>query len=303
MTNVENNSKNYLIKSISKNFSSDLFTLFGTESRAESGLLVLNDANKKPSKVLGFQTRRYNKDLNFKREEFMGLSSRLAANLPSTILNSIKFPQWEGNGGVKNLTIEHILFFNVPVLETISSITEESVKRELTYVVNHWGKLGSLPMSADNNPYGGEDEGMKDFRAGRYEAAYKNWELVTIPQLVMRVLNASASVEERMGAFEQLQNIPLFHEIGASVMLRLIPTELLEKAVNYRLSISGNDSSKIGGERSDFPADPRKQEYLNVVAAAISETTYLSDRSFNVKMFINEQGKSIGLDQLIQEAK
>lgn len=302
MTNVENNKNNYQIKSLSKSFNMDLFTLFGKETKAESGLLALIDKNKKPTKVIGFQTRRFNKDLNFKRDEFVALNNRLAANLPAEMLASIKWPQWNSKTGVKNMTIEHILFFNVPVLETIKTIDSALVKKELAYLIKNWGKLGSYPQNSDQPEYDKENSRLAAYRMGRYEEAYA-WEMTSIPDLLLRVLNNGYPIEVRIGAFEQLQEIPLFQEIGSSMVLRLIPADRLADAVNYRLSVSGNDSSDIGGQRSDYPEDKSKQEYLNVVSAAISEMTYLSDRSFNVKMFINEQGKSIGLDQLIREAK
>ncbi|MBC7456978.1 MAG: hypothetical protein H7235_01910 [Bdellovibrionaceae bacterium] len=302
MTNVENNKKDYLIKTISKNFSSDLFTLFGKESKAESGLLAATDKAKNPTQVLGFQMRRFNKDLNFKRDDFVTLNNRLASNLPEEIMKTIKWPQWNNSTGVKNMTIEHILFFNVPVLETISSIDTALIQKELAYVIKSWGRLGSYPQESEQPEYDRENSRMTAFRMGKYQEAY-SWEMTTIPNLLLRVLNKHDAVQSRIAAFEQLQAIPLFQEIGASVVLRSIPTDRLADAVNYRLSVSGNDSSDIGGERSNFPEDTSKQEYLNIVSAAISETSYISDRSFNVRMYINEKGESIGLNQLIQEAK
>lgn len=304
MTNIENNKKNYVLETMTKEFSYEILSLFGRQNKAESGLLTATDPKFNPQQVLGFQTRRYKKDLSFDKSEMDELKDKLTKNLPSDVLKNVNFPKWTfAKGPVKNVEIEQILFFNIPVLQSLGTITQAAVRQELTHLINNWGRFGSKPVNSEYAEIGTPDrQRLEDFHMKKYMSAYEQ-ELELIPQLFTKVLNSNEKIADRLTTFSTLQNIPLFHEVGSALILRLVPQNRLAEAVNLRLSISGNDQDNVKGELSNYPTDSEKQELLNVVAAAVAETDHMTDRSFNVKLFINEQGESIGLPTLEKQAK
>lgn len=302
MTNIENNKKDYLLKTSSKEFNTELFTLFGQESKTESGLLASADEKFNAQDVLGFQTRSFKKSLNYSQAEYTDLKRRLQKNLPAEILNHVKWPKWNFAGStLKNISIEQLIFFNVQALQQIGSINTASIQTEMHYLIKNWGRFGSQPENSNDYIYGGTDPRLDAYNRRNYEEAYVN-ELKMIPQYLMVILN-SKDVEERLQNFHYLQDIPLFHEIGAALMLRLLPTDRLAEAINYRLALSGSDENNVRGELTNYPDDTTKQQYINVVASAIAETAYVSERSFNIKLFIDEKGNSISLAELAKLAK
>lgn len=304
LTNIENENRKFQLNTVSKEFNFELFTLFGAENKSESGLLTSTNDKFAPQDVLGFQSRRFKKDLNFEEAEFKAIKSRFEANAPASVYKQIKWPKWDFSAGaIKNVSIEHIVFFNVPALQSIDSITKESIKTELKNVIRTWGRLGSEPVYTSQSDETIDSKfRLEKFHQGKYVEAY-SWELDLIPDRLINIFSSNITTAEKMKYFSELQNIPLFNEIGPALVVRLIPEDKLADAINYRLEFTGMDFKGNTGALTNFPSDTSKQGYINIVANAIAQTEHTVDRTYNLRLFINEKGESYSLQDLANQSK
>lgn len=309
VTNVVNNMKQYILKTTTKQFKFELFTLFGKENKSESGLLLsaktalnpeTNKWGQQPTDVLGFQMRRFKKQLELSADDVKGMKETLQRNLPSEIFEKIQWPEWKlHHGTAKNVTLEQILFFNVPALQEIK-LTQADISNKLLEIIRSRKEFGSEPKDyRERNVYGEEDERYQQYNRKQYEKAF-SIEIRDIPNSLTTVLNKNETLENRLMHFDYLQQFDLFHEIGPILVMQLIPKNQLANIVSYKLSLSAKDKEGTTGEQTTYPEDNDKLEYMNIVSSAVAETNENSNRSFNVRLFINEKGESISLQELIK---
>ena len=302
--NVEDQKKNYLLNTQTKELNAQFFWLWGAENRQDSGLLVRADNNFNPTDILGLQSHRAKKELNLSRDEFEALRNKLNRTLPKEITETIQWPAWPSDRkAIKNARIEQDIFFNALTLQTMNNLTASFIQSELRAIIKSMGKIDSLPsgVTLNQNMNGAEDGDSfraKAYKKQDYLAAFE-YELTWIPDLYVKLLNENEPIKSRMAAYEQLQNIALFNEIGATLTLKLIPANRLKDTISFRFLISGKH---LEGKQTYYPSIGH-QENMNVFLNVVANNTYITDRSYNLGFYLNEKGDAYSLDELIAKAR
>ncbi len=296
--NIENQKKNYLLSTKTKELNGELFWLWGVENRIDSGLLVEADANFSPQVVVGLQTHKARKELNLSKVEFDELKNKLSRTLPAEIVETIEWPKWpEDRSSVKDARIEQDIFFNPMSLQSMKNLTVENIEAELKKLIKSIGKIESQPMGTSaTGDY--EDYRLKAYQKANYLEAYEH-ELIYIPNYFAKLLNENETMESRLKSYESLQAIPLFNEIGATLALKLIPREKLAGTISYRFLIS---AKKLDGKQSYYPTVGH-QENINVFLNVLASNSYIVDRSFSLSFYLNEKGIPYTLSETVIKSK
>ena len=164
--------------------------------------------------------------------------------------------------------------------------------RELNYLIQNWGTLNAAVMQDDSSSdlISARAQYLKE---GNYKSAY-SYELHYIPQLLSQVLNKNESIDLRVKNFDLLHQIPLFRELGSALIMRLIPIAKLKESVSLELQVSGR---KIKTVDNVYPknSDLKESHLFNQV---VEENAFATNRSFNLRQYMNEDGSSMTLKQL-----
>ena len=185
----------------------------------------------------------------------------------------------------------------------MNNLTASFIQSELRAIIKSMGKIDSLPsgVTLNQNMNGAEDGDSlraKAYQKQDYLAAFE-YELTWIPDLYVKLLNENEPIKSRMAAYEQLQNIALFTEIGATLTLKLIPANRLKDTISFRFLISGKH---LEGKQTYYPSIGH-QENMNVFLNVVANNTYITDRSYNLGFYLNEKGDAYSLDELIAKAR
>lgn len=330
--NSENQLKNYLIDTISHKQSYDLFKVWGQEDAHNTAMLTQADSNFRPVALTGLQTIRVKEELAFSRDEIQTFQDRLTSRLPKEIAAILKFPDLSKlKTGVSNARIEQSLFIDAQALQAQGSITNSSVRAELTRLILASGNLASKPMdlspsySAENQDPRAEawkeanklaNDRQYDKAASYYLEAYQQ-ELGLIPTYIGRILepDTANNMQQKLKDYESLQTIPLYKELGTFLVLNLIgqsdkagrSTVTMKDIVSYRLSITARG---IEPKVSEYPeinvADKSSSDNLrksDIFRRIIDDNAYLSDRSFNLRYYMNDNGDSLSLKEVVARSK
>jgi hypothetical protein len=311
--NVNNENSKYRIKSISKLFSYDFFKYWGQDDSFNTAFLLDADNKYEPVSAKGLQTVRIKEELAFSRNEISKLEARLRKLLPAKIFAELKFPDVNKlKETVSNGRIEQSLYIDSQVMETKVGITKELVHEKLLAIINNWGKIDSRPINTDGaqrdsiegKRLESKNSGDAAFSRGqngsaKYIDAFEQ-EIREIPQLVENLFNANIKpVSQKLVVYEHLQNKPLFNEIGTQLLLSLIPNNLLDEAVIYKMVITGRG---IEAKTSEYPVNADMTS-LNIYNRILNESAFFSDRSFNLRYYLNEKAEPLSLAEVIKKSE
>lgn len=336
---VMNEKQNYVIKTVSVQNLYNFFQLWGQEDHQNTAMLVKADANNEPISSAGLQSIRVKEDLMLTTDEIRAFNNRLK-RLPENITSVLNLPNPDKlTGDIARARIEQSIFLNTQALESQQSITFEAVKTELIRLLTTWGKIDSLPegvtrfSSNDDIPepraIALEDARLNNYWASKAETleekkkfkdktnanlieAYSH-ELVKIPNLLSGLFG-SDPIKKKLEYYMQLQDIPLFNELGTYLVLNLIsqadkagtsPVKMKD-AVSYRLSITGRgiepkiseypEAEKNSGTSDVISQNLQKSEIFQRI---LNDNAYMTDRSFNLRYYMNEKGESLSLKEIV----
>ncbi len=312
--NIDNEKSYYKIKSITEQSKYNILGIFGAKNISNNAFLLSTDEQYIPLSSNGLQSEQISGELNFSKTEMLDLQNRLRKNLPPEITEILHFPDMTDlKRDIKNTRIEQTLFLNAQKLETTHIITAENVRSELIKIIRNWGPLNSAPVNTENKisvESGGDprtedkDKGDKAYREEKngsqyYLEAYSH-ELGLIPELLSDLFNTDTKpVSKKIDIYSELQGIPLFKEVGTPLMLNMIPKEILSSVLTYRLVITGRG---IEPQISEYPKNGNLKS-INTYNRVLNDNTILSDRSFNLRYFLNEKGEPKSLVEVVDQSK
>ena len=349
---VANQNQKFVIKTISTQKEFKAFELWGQEDTQNLAMLVKTDDNYNLVASAGLQSIRAKEELTLTRDEIRGLRNRLQ-RLPEEMRSLLNLPDPDKlTGDIARARIEQSIFLDTQNLESQSSITYASVENELKELIQNWGDLDETPMGASLQSSGDDKDprirALEDGRLNNYwgrkaldksnkakdpataaelkqEAAnyfakakanfleaYSH-ELAYIPRLLGGLFGKD-SVADKVKYHEQLQTIPLFKELGITLVLNLISkadkagtsTVKMKDVVSFRLSITGRG---IEPKITEYPAMEKNANGTQVTSEnlkkseifqrILNDNAYMTDRSFNLRYYMNEKGESLPLKEIV----
>jgi len=336
---VTNEKQNYAIKTVSVLNTYNFFQLWGQEDTYNNAMLVKANERNEPISSAGLQNIRVKEELSLSKDEIRSLRHRLQ-KLPKEISSILNLPDPDQLAGdISRARIEQSIFLDTQALESQESITFDAVKNELTRLLLGSGNIDSKPMGV-NLTKNGDDQ--LEPRAQAYEDARLNlyWskntknmekaaqylalankntldayseELVRIPNLLSGLFGKE-DIKTKLDYYLKLQDIPLFNELGISLVLNLISQAdatgtskvKMKDAVSYRLSITGRG---IEPKISEYPVAEKNEDGTPVMSEnlqkseifqrILNDNSYMVDRSFNLRYYMNEKGDSLSLKEVV----
>lgn len=288
----------YLLNSIQRNFSYEWFWLWGEKDVNTTSLLVKTDKTELPTEVVGLHVRRVKEDNSMNKKEYEMLKTDLNALLPAPIAAKLNFPNWNfQNGKINNVYVEQEVFFTNEVFNLDQPLTIEGIKKGIIHVLK--ALKGKIDTKPEHEPYynGGEQEDpkLRAFQLGDYEYAFAK-EINDVANRLENIFNKNTSSNDKYIAFQKLtEEIPLFNEINALILLKILPEHNLENSVVARLAISGRD---VQGSVMEFP---NKEEFKKMILFKdiLSQNDFIVDRSYNLRNYLKEDGSIYSLDEVM----
>ena len=311
MFNVINEKIKYNINTITDQSNFRFFELWGQQDTHSTALLTVTDENFVPQSSKGLQTFRLKEELTFSIGEFQALKRRLSRTLPARITEKLQLPDESAfNVAVPNVRIEQSLFVNSHFLEQQQVFTVESIEAAISEIIKNWGKFSTAPInSGTHGPRDTVDPRAKmKSDADRlerkgldssalYKAAYVR-DIAIIKNGIFNLFNKNLGMADRIKSYEELRENNLFNEIGSALILGLIPTDLLDEAIVYKLSISGRGIDNV----TEFPKGADSTA-TNIFLEVLRANTFMVDRSFNLRYYLNEKGFPFSLTEVIDRTK
>lgn len=311
MFNVDNENTKYNINMITDQTNFRFFEIWGQQDTHSTALLTIADDKYVPQATKGLQTFRLKEELTFTKAEMHALKRRLIRTLPQKISEKLNLPDdSQFSSAVANVRIEQSLFINSNVLEQQGVFTSEAIQNAINEILQHWGKFSSDPVdSAAHNTEDDSDPRGKlklqaDYQYSRgkdvsqiYAEAYAR-DLALIQVGLKNMFSTDVNMAERIQTYENLRKNKLFNEIGSALILKVIPNEIIEKSVVYKLSISGRGIDNL----TEFPKDA-DDSATNIFLQVLRENSFMRDRSFNLRYYLNEKGFPLTLTEVIERAK
>lgn len=316
----------YFLNSYVNTFSYDWLWLYGEQDRMTLDFLVkaqINaDKTETPNEFLGLRVNRTKKDLALTQDEYVRLEERFNSILPAPIREKLKFPKWDFNGlsSIKNVFVNQEVYFTNEIFNLDpSELSENMIRENLLNILMHMYKLTSLPYGMTGHETdlytGGLDEKLKacfsqngtDEKSFAKKKIAYNYEIENIPKMLSSIfsqrLPTDASQIEKIALNKKkydkfqflLSEVPLFREIAGLLLLKLTPDKDIDKYVVARLSMSGR---KVNSEISVFP-DEASFEKTKLFRGLLDQNGYLTDRSYNLRNFFNEDGQIKTLEQIV----
>ena len=292
----------YILEVTSKNYAYELFWLWGERDLNTSSLVLKADDKFNPENVLGFQITRTKEDTSMTETDYLSLKKRLGYMLPSAVLAKIQWPNWDFSKGgvVNNVYVQQEILLNENLFKSKIDITAEKIKAELTTLLKNYGSFKSLPMgNVSSTSPDLIDPRIKAFQNSNYIEAY-NWELDLIPNKLFKVMSSNFSINERYKAYQELTNqVPLFSEISALLILKLIPEEYAKDIVMVRLSMSAK--KQPAGEIFY----PSSEQYFrkNIFRDILGQTNFILNRTFDLRTYIKETGALLTVEEILSQYK
>lgn len=293
----------YLLETSSNNKSYDWFWLWGAKDLSTTSLLLNADDNFVPTNLLGYQVSRVKEDMSMSEGEFNDVKNSFMQILPTAISSFIKWPKWDFGvkNSVNNVYVQQEVLFTEGLFKSNVQVTEEKIRQELILIIKNYGKFRSMPMGlqADSGEGQQQDPRKIAYHRGDYINAFnKDWEQYVIPNKLAIVLNSQYTIADRYKAYAELnQDVPLFAEINAALLLRIFPAEDLGKVAIAKLIMSGRNQESI---EAYFPS---KDEYnkSNVFREVTYQTQYILNRSFDLRNFIKEDGSIYSAEEILDQ--
>ena len=322
---VDNERRHYIVKAISRERQVGAFSIWGQHDSHNTALVVQTDEVYHPMMSSGLQTIRVKEELSFSKDEIRSLAEKLKSNLPEKISKLMDFSFVEKlSTTVANARIEQSIYLDTQKLEKTKTIDHAKVAAELLRLIKTVGAISADPMGVDMHLNSDSmDQRAKDKKAGDikayygqkaeaakiYESAFSH-ELTYIPGYMVTLFGEGAMVE-KLNAYDALQEIPLFNELGTTLVLNLIATEdkngrlKLEDVMTYRLAITGRG---IEPKITEFPLDrsaidSQSLKNSEIFQRILNDNNFLTDRSFNLRYYMNEKGESLTVQQVVERAQ
>lgn len=285
------------------------FVVWGGNNSKTSSLLTQVDANEKPTNFIGLQTARLKERKRADGEDIQEYLQSLKDLLPDSIYNSLDKPNWglAPKDNVKDLRIEEDIIFNEKLFSLPINISKEQIEATLRDILSKHRNIESIPMGAQQGVPGGGGEGgagddprMKAFQMKKYLEAYDGWELTLIPSHLAVALHSGYSYEDRFNAIRNLNNtVPLFNEIQGLLLMKLIPEPMLEKILMARLVMSARGKPAV---ISNYPS-VEGYNTTSLFREILNLNGYASNRSYNLRYYIKEDGSLYSLEEIMLEKK
>lgn len=294
-------------------------SIWGDIQTTNNSLLTQTDLNDKPIEFIGLQNTKVREDYTLKKREFDGLLNRLQKILPASIYSKLEMPDW--NFGKENAVsmarIQQDITFNSDLFKFKSEIKEEIIRDTLLEILKNYGKVKSTPMGANayNVGNGEADPVMDAYNRGDYAEAYGYsvetfWngkqriiienEMKLIPQQLAIALDSKNSFDDRYAAFSKLyEKVPLFAEISNVLLLKLLPERDLERLVIVRITMSARNQTTV---ISDYPTTEAFNT-SNLFREILAQNAYISDRTYNLRHYLKEDGTPYTIDEIAIENK
>lgn len=336
---VTNEKQNYAIKTVSVQNLYNFFQLWGQEDNYNTAMLVKANERNEPVSLAGLQNIRVKEDLSLSKDDVRELRQRLK-RLPEDITSILNLPDPDKlKGDIARARVEQSIFLDTQALEAQQSITFNSVKEELTRLILGWGKIDALPEGVNLNTTSDE---MKEPRAEALEKVRLNlywakraktpeevkeymdivnknlleaysYELNKIPNFLSGLFGKE-DIKTKLDYYLKLQDIPLFNEMGVTLVLNLISkadkagisTVKMKDAVSYRLSITGRG---IEPKITEYPVQEKNADGSDAISQnlqkseifqrILNDNAYITDRSFNLRYYMNEKGDSWSLKEIV----
>lgn len=292
--------------------------IWGDKSSTSNTLLTQVDGNANPIDFTGLQNTKIREDYTLKKSEFDGLMNRIQKILPASIYNKLEKANW--NFGPKNQVniarVQQDITFSSDLFKMKSDIKEETIRSVLIDILKHYGSLKSRPMGAKSQSTPDEkDWSMEAFQRGNYVEAYghsvekrfggeirisNDWEMHLIPQKLAIALDSRYSFADRYAEFSYLyEKVPLFSEISNVLLLKLLPEADLEKVVLVRVTMSAKNQPTL---ITDYPTTEAFNT-SNLFREILAQNAFMSDRSYNLRYYLKEDGSQYTIDEIMVEKK
>lgn len=284
--NADDKNKKYKITAFTTQSNLKVFQLWGYKDLNSRAFLAEADANYSPIEANGLQSIQLKEYLKFSKEDLERLQKRIQYTMPAVIVTHLKYPdlQMLSKSGAES-RFEETLFIDLKHMDTLPAVPSEEVRREIANIFESWGWIKT---QAQSSPEASESELDK----------YKS-QINSIVADMANLFNASVPMEKRIASYSNLQGNPLFHEIGTTLMLRIIPKQEIEKAVLYKLVISGHGFEPVV---SKYPPQDDMEE-TNIFNRILSNNMFLVDRSFNLRYYLTDKGNPLSLSEAMERSK
>ncbi len=284
--NADDKNKKYKITAFTTQSNLKVFQLWGCKDLNSRAFLAEADANYNPIEANGLQSIQLKEYLRFSKEDLERLQKRIQYTMPTVVVKHLKYPdlQMLSKFGAES-RFEETLFIDLKHMDKLPAVSSEKVRREIVNIFESWGWIKT---QAQSSPEASESELDK----------YKS-QINTIVSDMTNLFNASVPMEKRIASYSNLQGNPLFHEIGTTLMLRIIPEQEIEKSVLYKLVISGHGFEPVV---SKYPPQDDMEE-TNIFNRILSNNMFLVDRSFNLRYYLTEKGNPLSLSEALEHSK
>jgi hypothetical protein len=267
------------------------FGVDGTEQYINASLLFETDDDYTPTQ---FSNLIMTRDTHFRavsNSEFNSVKVYLRELLPPVMLKSVAWKEWNiekknfFSRGAANGQLHSQIWIKASALTVIHIDSADKASHDFEDFIKSTGRL---PTSQSISGMTAEAGSVSSGRS------LDNWflDINTVGARLYEAFNPNMTPAQRYESFMALKNIPLFIEFGAGFLLRLIPENELSKHVAYNFVFGANGQPPITGNFGTMD-DVRLQKSLESIQNEIN------DRSFDLRLYLDENGKKSRTKSLI----
>lgn len=247
----------------------------------------------------GFNWIHRYEDSNFKSEDFALALKQIEPLIPEKLRAGIEIPQWT-TAKNNSAYIEREIFVNKVGFKNLANLTAEQIKKAFNEVLANTNHLESLPYGlsslqvTEDTPYTDADR-IRAYNKRDYVNAY-SWDVAYMASYLVNVLNSKLTTQEREAEFDKISyQTPVFYEIGALAIIKMLPPEQLEESVVTRLRMSAQNQNAFD---QCFPNANACGE-INIFREVDLQSNLVTDRSFNIRHYMNEKAEIYTLPEIM----
>lgn len=298
---IKDGQQDYFVKTFTEERKRRIFNWKGNRNiLRNSGIIVSKNGSKEMNDIIGLHTIILNDNINVTQGDLKALADRLSRILPKEVASTLSIPNAKNLSGeeLRNAHVTQSLSFNADALENLKTITYHNIKTELELLMDQMGDIDIRPMG-DVSEANEKSARLQYLVDRNYKMAYSH-ELHYIPLYLATVLNKNERIETRMESYDKLANLDLYKELGAALLMRLIPVSKLKESFSFKLEISGRYLERVYTSTYPANADLTKHNLFNRI---LQENDYVNDRSQNLRMFLRDDGAPFSSKELLVRFK
>lgn len=253
-------------------------SFFGTylhNHTVATSLLFKADERFNPAEFVTLTLAREMRMSNFDKKDLSEIQNQVKRTLPPEVYANIDWKNWSfPKGNVQNVFFRSEIFFKPEALEEMPSFSIVKLEEKIR------AYLASRPRP-ETSPT------QNIFNLGEYKS-YLTWvdqydeDINYIAKRISSTFEKNLTYSERYKAFIGLKNNDLFQEIGAGLLLFLLPKEKINEIIGYQLILEGKGQPSVEFKYGDIEQEELYRNLLYIQRV-------LNSRSIDLRLYMDDK--------------